>query len=59
MMQILDNIEYHNNIEGMELLLNYLIKFDEEDYAILIHAKYLKLQLNPKSNILSIVFKKT
>ena len=56
MMQILDNIEYHN-IEVMELLFNSLIKLDEEDYAILIHTKYLKLHLNPTSKIFSIVSK--
>ena len=56
MMQILDNIEFHN-IEVMELLFNSLIKLDEEDYAILIHTKYLKLHLNPTSKIFSIVSK--
>jgi hypothetical protein len=56
MMQILDKVEIHN-LEVMELLFNCLVKLGEEDYAIILHSKFLNLHLNPSSKVFTIVSK--
>ena len=56
MMQILDKVEIHN-LEVMELLFNCLVKVGEEDYAIILHSKFLNLHLNPSSKVFTIVSK--
>ena len=54
MLQILDKIESHTS-EVIELLFSTLVHLKEEDFAILLHTKYLNLHLNPTSKIFSIV----
>ena len=54
MIQILDKIESHSS-EVIELLFSTLVNLKEEDFAILLHTKYLNLHLNPTSKIFSIV----